>query len=127
MDLTRRIQLYLIGLIIGGGIAYFIYGDRITNGAWTPESKLKQRLHSTLLQARPSAEQQLAERNIRLEELRLAMDVASIDFSDSERTSDSMFYAVDTRVQGKDLRLIVVGLRDFDRDSTATLWSVQDR
>lgn len=127
MDLTRRIQLYLVGLIIGGGVAYFIYGDRLTNGAWTPEQKVKQRLRSTLLMATPEAEQQLAERSLQLGDIRLSLDSASVDFSDTRRTDDSIYYAVDTRLQGRDTRLTVVGLRDFDRDSTATLLRIADR
>ena len=127
MDLKRRIQLYLVGLIIGGGVAYFIYGDRLTNSAWTPEEKLKQRFRSTLVATTPTAEAQLAERALQLGDIRLALDSASVDLSNSRRTDDSIYYAVDTRVKGRDTRLIIVGLRDFDRDSTATLWSIADR
>lgn len=50
-----------------------------------------------------------------------------MDVSDTEHRGDSLFYAVNTKLQGKDTRLIVVGLRDFDRDSTATLWAIQGR
>lgn len=127
MDLKRRIQLYVIGLVIGGGAAYTIYGNRITNGAWTPEAKIKQRLRSTLLKATPDADRQLDERALQLSDVRLSMDSASVDLGDTRRTEDSIYYAVDTRLKGRDTRLIVVGLRDFDQDSTATLWSIQDR
>lgn len=127
MDLKRRIQLYVIGLVIGGGTAYTIYGNRITNGAWTPEAKIKQRLRSTLLKVTPDADRQLDERALQLSDVRLSMDSASVDLGDTRRTDDSIYYAVDTRLKGRDTRLIVVGLRDFDQDSTATLWSIQDR
>lgn len=127
MDLKRRIQLYLVGLIIGGGVAYFIYGDRLTNSAWTPEAKIKQRFRSTLLAATPQAEAQLAERALQLGDIRTSLDSSSVDFSASRRTDDSIYYAVEARVDGRDLSLVIVGLRDFDRDSTATLWSIADR
>ena len=127
MDLKRRLQLYLVGLIIGGGMVYFIYGDRATNAAWTPESKLKQRLHSTLLQARPFAQDQLVDHALQLEEVRLAMPKASVDFGESRRTPDSIYYAVDATVKEKNFRFTIVGLRDFDRDSTATLWAIERR
>ncbi len=127
MDLKRRLQLYLVGLVIGGAVAYFIYGERLTNSAWTPEEKIKQRFRSTLIQATPEVQRQLAGRGLQLEDVRAALDGASVDFSASQRTDDSIYYAVDTRLQGREVRLTVVGLRDFDRDSTATLWRIADR
>ncbi|HQX98396.1 MAG: hypothetical protein IPH05_11835 [Flavobacteriales bacterium] len=127
MTLTRRLQLYTVGLIIGGLMVYFIYGDRATNAAWTPESKLKQRLHSTLVQARPLATEQLAEHQLKLEEVQAAIPGASVDFSDSRRTPDTIYYAVDATVAHAAYRFTIVGLRDFDRDSTATLWAVERR
>lgn len=127
MDLKRRLQLYLVGLIIGGVVAYFFYGDRLTNSAWTPEEKIKQRLRTTLIKASPEAEQQLATRSIQLSDVRASIEHASVDVSDTKRSGDSLFYTVDTKLQGRDARLVVVGLRDFDSDSTATLWSIQDR
>ncbi|MBL7951830.1 MAG: hypothetical protein JNM62_08920 [Flavobacteriales bacterium] len=127
MDLKRRLQLYLVGLIIGGVVAYFFYGERLTNSAWTPEEKIKQRLRTTLIKASPEAEQQLATRSIHLSDVRASIEQASVDVGDTKRSGDSLFYTVDTKLQGSDARLIVVGLRDFDRDSTATLWAIQDR
>lgn len=127
MDLKRRLQLYLVGLIIGGVVAYFFYGDRLTNSAWTPEEKIKQRLRTTLIKASPEAEQQLATRSIQLSDVRASIEHASVDVGGTKRSGDSLFYTVDTKLQGRDARLVVVGLRDFDSDSTATLWSIRDR
>ncbi len=127
MDLKRRLQLYLVGLLIGGVAAYFFYGDRLTNAAWTPEEKIKQRLRSTLIQATPEAGLQLQERTLELADVREALDHATIDLAQTKRTTDTMYYAVDTDLDGKKVRLIVVGLRDFDRDSTATLWRIEQR
>lgn len=127
MDLKRRLQLYLVGLIIGGVVAYFFYGERLTNSAWTPEEKIKQRLRNTLIKASPEAEQQLVTRSLQLSDVRASLEQASVDVSDTKRSGDSLFYTVNTKLHGKDTRLIVVGLRDFDSDSTATLWSITDR
>lgn len=127
MDLKRRLQLYLVGLIIGGVAAYFFYGERLTTSAWTPQEKIKQRLRSTLIQAAPEAEVQLQERSIDLATVRAALNGASVDLKDTKRSGDSLYYAVDTKLQDRDVRLIVVGLRDFDRDSTATLWRIEER
>lgn len=126
MDLKRRLQLYLIGLIIGGGAAYFMMGDRLTNGAWTPEQKIKQRLRSTLLLTSPQADQQLAQRDLSLGDVRISLDSASVQLSATRHSGDSIYYAVDTRLNGKEARLTVVALRDFDRDSTATLWLITE-
>lgn len=127
MDLKRRLQLYLVGLIIGGVAAYFFYGERLTNSAWTPQEKIKQRLRSTLIKTTPEAEGQLQSMAIDLGYVRSSLDKASVDLKATIRTDDSLYYAVDTKLQDQDVRLIVVGLRDFDRDSTATLWRIETR
>lgn len=127
MDLKRRLKLFGIGLIIGGGAAYIMMGDRLSNGGWTPEARIKQRLRSTLLKTTTVAEQQLAARALQLADVRRSLDSASVDLGDTRRTDDSIYYTVDTRLHGRDARLVVVALRDFDRDSTATLWSIADR
>lgn len=121
MDLQRRLTLYLFGLIIGGGAAYWFYGERLTSGAWMPEAKLKQRLGSTLLKATPGAQAQLDARTITLDALRLRMDSARIDFSASTRDDATLTYAVTAPYNGTELKLRIRALRDFDRDSTATL------
>jgi hypothetical protein len=113
--------------VIGGVAAYFFYGDRLTNAAWTPEEKIKQRLRSTLIQAAPEAQRALQERALQLADVRAAVDRATIDLGRTVRTSDTLYYAVDTDLKGENVRLIVVGLRDFDRDSTATLWRIEQR
>lgn len=127
MDLKRRLQLYALGLIIGGLLAYGIYGDRVLNSAWTPSAKVKQRLQSTLIAATPEVQAVLAERQLQLSDVRKALATADIDLSDSERGDDTIFYAVDAVLNGRTSRLTVMALRDFDRDSTATLWRIEER
>jgi hypothetical protein len=127
MDLKRRLQLYLVGLVIGGGAAYFIFGERLTNSAWTPEQKVKQRLRSTLINASPTAREQLAAWPADLALLRNSLDSAEIDLGASRRTDDSIYYQVDARVSGRAARMIIGVLRDFDKDSTATLTDLRPR
>ncbi|MBP6643188.1 MAG: hypothetical protein KA186_08855 [Flavobacteriales bacterium] len=122
MTLFRRIRFYAIGLLIGGAAAYAILGDRLTNDAWTPESKVKQRLRSTLLKASPKAQQELIVRNLQLADVRLAMPTADIDFGDTERGDDTIFYSVEAMLNGNSTTMVIMALRDFDTDSTATLW-----
>lgn len=121
MDLQRRLTLYLLGLIIGGGLAYWFYGERLTTSAWLPEAKLKQRLRSTLVKTTPAAQRALAEQGVTLDALRIRMDSARIDLGASVRGADSIIYAVDAPYNGRRLQLRISALRDFDRDSTATL------
>lgn len=121
MDLQRRLTLYLLGLIIGGGLAYWFYGERLTTSAWLPEAKLKQRLRSTLVKTTPAAQHALAEQGVTLDALRIRMDSARIDLGASVRGADSIIYAVDAPYNGRRLQLRISALRDFDRDSTATL------
>jgi len=122
LTLFRRIRFYAIGLLIGGAAAYAILGDRLTNGAWTPEAKVKQRLRSTLLKASPEAQQELIARNLQLADVRLAMPTADIDFGDTERGDDTIFYSVEATLNGNSTTMVIMALRDFDTDSTATLW-----
>lgn len=127
MDLSRRLTLYLFGLILGGLLSYWIYGTRITSGAWLPENKVKQRLESTLLKASPAAQKELDRWSTDLEGVRQAIPAASVSFNESVRGGDSIYYALDGEVAGKTARFVIVGLRDFDSDSTATLWSLRSR
>ncbi|MBK7943953.1 MAG: hypothetical protein IPJ85_00980 [Flavobacteriales bacterium] len=121
MDLQRRLTLYLFGLIIGGALAYWYYGQRLTTSAWLPEAKLKQRLRSTLLKSSPAAQEAMDAEGIALGDLRVRMDSATVDFGESVRGKDSIIYAVTAPFNGRELRLRISALRDFDRDSTATL------
>ncbi|MEO8589218.1 MAG: hypothetical protein ABI432_07620 [Flavobacteriales bacterium] len=127
MDLKRRLQLYLIGLIIGGTAAYFMLGDRLTNGAWTPEQKVKQRLRSTLVSTSPMAASQLVQWPADLAAVRLSLDSADIQFNKPNSGDTVLFYAVDARVGGRDARMTIRVNRDFDRDSTATLTDLRPR
>ena len=127
MDLQRRLTLYLFGLLLGGGMAYYIYGERLTSGAWLPEHKTKQRLQSTLLRTTPAADADLAAWPTDLEGVRTSIATASVSFKESIRRNDSIYYALDGTVNGRDARFVIVGLRDFDSDSTATLWSLRAR
>ncbi len=127
MDLQRRLTLYLVGLIIGGIAAYMMYGDRLTNGAWLPEQKVKLRLINTLSKATPSAQAQLEARSIDLQVLREALPTSDIRFSDSRRTDDSLIYEVHVTVKGTPMHLTIGAMRDAksDRDSTATLMVIR--
>lgn len=125
MDLKRRLTLYLFGLIIGSIAAYMMYGQRLTNGAWLPEAKVKLRLINTLTKVAPTAQAELDARSIDLQALREALPKAEVRFTDSRRTSDSLIYAVDLIVNGKPVQLTIGALRDSDRDSTATLLGIR--
>ena len=102
-------------------MAYKFYGDRVTNGKWLPENKVKQRLVSTLIQASPEAHEQLAQWSTDLNAVRLSLDSASLDLGASKRTPDSIYYSMRTTVAGRNAELTIAVLRDFDLDTTATL------
>jgi hypothetical protein len=127
MPLQRRLLLYFFGLLLGGILSYWIYGTRITSGAWLPENKLKQRFESTLLQASPEARNDMAAWPADLELVRAAIPTATVSFNESIRSGDSIYYAMEGVVNERPARFVIVGLRDFDSDSTATLWSLKAR
>lgn len=121
MDLGRRIKLYVFGVVLGGIIAWGIYGNRLSNTAWMPEERVKLRLRSTLIKATPDAQAQLTARGLDLAALRGALDSSSVDFKASRRTDDSLWYVVSARHQGQDLVYTCTALRDYVIDSTATV------
>lgn len=127
MDLSRRLKLYLLGLIIGGVLAFAFYGERLTTSAWTPKERVKLRLSSTLVHATPGAEAAMRAWPCDLEEVRAAIPAAEVRLGETERRADSMFYALDAVIDGRPGRLVVLGHRDIDRDSSATLWSLRPR
>lgn len=120
-------MLYAFGLLLGGGLSYMIYGKRITSGAWLPENKVKQRLESTLLRATPAAEVAMETWGTDLEGVRAGIATASVSFKESIRRNDSIYYALEGEINAKPARFVIAGLRDFDSDSTATLWSLRSR
>ncbi len=126
MSLKRRIMLYALGVLIGGGLAYFFYGERLASGGWLPENRIKQRLAFTLIDSRAEAKAQLEAWPAELSDLRLAMPNASIDLANSKRTEDSIYYRVNLELKGRNADLVVAVLRDLDRDTTATLWSLHE-
>ena len=121
MDLQRRITLYLFGILLGCGMAYWFYGERLTGGAWLPENRIRQRLQSTLVKAAGPAQEQMAAWPTDLAALRAAMPTASVDLKASERTPDSIHYHLSLSLGERPARLVVSVLRDPDQDSTATL------
>ncbi len=124
MEFKRRLQLYMIGL--GGGIllSFGIFGKGCTNTAWMPEARVRLRMHNTLVHATSRAQQQLDAMNIGLADLCAAMDSASVNFKESRRTSDSLYYAMATTLDGRPLTFSVAALRDYMIDSTATLLEI---
>ncbi len=127
MDLKRRIAFYIGGAIIGLGLAYFFYGERLTTADWLPEERVKKRLSLTLVDATPAARQQLDEWPAEMSDLRKAMYQASVDFGGSKRTPDSIYYHVSAVVNERPASLIIAVSRDIDRDTTATLWELTSR
>ncbi|MCB0787427.1 MAG: hypothetical protein KDB88_07095 [Flavobacteriales bacterium] len=127
MDLRRRIQLYLIGLVIGGALAYLFYGDRLTNAGWTPKERIKLRLGTTLVKASPVAASYLRDHGMPLDSVRLAMREAEVRLKDTRRSGDSLFYEVRVPLQGRPTSMTILVFEDHRRDSTATLWSVEGR
>jgi hypothetical protein len=124
MDLKRRLKLFLLGLGLGSIAAYLIFGPRLTNGAWTPQERVKLRMRSTLVHAAPDAQRTLDSLGLDLAALRGAMDSCTVDFSESRRTDDSLFYAISGPVNGCALRFTVAALRNYEVDSTARLLDI---
>jgi hypothetical protein len=127
MDLKRRLQLYLLGLILGGLMAWAFFGKRLSNTAWMPEDRIKLRLRTTLLKAHPTAEAQMAQWPTDLNAVRASIDGGEVLFKETRRSGDSLYYSITTTVAGRNALLTVVAVRDYRADSTATLWELKGR
>lgn len=124
MDLKRRISLYLLGVLIGGGVAYHFYGDRLLNAQWTPKERIRQRLASTLVRSTDEATAVLGRFGVSLPEVRDGMPAAQVLLNETQRSGDTLFYRVRNTLNGADFLFVVRVLEDHRRDSTATLMEV---
>ncbi len=124
-DFRRRLLRYLIGVSIGLGLSFLFLGDRLGNMKWTPKARIKQRLEATLVRATPAATAAMQQRSITLEQVRASIPDAQVDMGATRRSADSIWYTLRAEPGGVPAQLVIVGLRNFDRDTTATLWSLE--
>ncbi|MCB0791402.1 MAG: hypothetical protein H6595_08535 [Flavobacteriales bacterium] len=127
MTFQRRLQLYLFGLVLGGVLSYLIFGQRLFNAGWMPEDRIRLRLESTLVKGRPEALGRLRSWNADLGTLRGRMKSADVVLKRTERRGDSLFYHIDLDVNGHPATLEVLAFKNYDTDSTATLWELRER
>lgn len=124
MSFQRRLKLFIIGLGLGTLLSYFFVGERWSLD-WAFEGRVHKRLHSTLLKAAPAAEAGLNNAGIPLATLRDSIHRFDVGFWRTRRTGDSLYYALTGDVDGRPLELTVAVLRDYRRDSTATLMDLR--
>ncbi len=127
MNFSRRLRLFMLGLGLGTVLSFAMFGKSCTNTAWAPEARVRLRMKTTLVHATPQADEALRTLQLDLPALRAAMDSLDVDFSKSRRTSDSLYYRMSGRVNGRALELYIAALRDYAVDSTSTLLSVSVR
>jgi len=117
--------LYGIGLLIGIAASYMFLGDRLANKGWLPSERIKDRLASTLVKATEQADAALHMRQISLEKIRANVQAGTASLQDPNHQDDSLFYKVECRIDEQPLEMLVLLHRDFDKDSTATIWEVR--
>jgi hypothetical protein len=127
MTFSRRLRLFMFGLGLGTIVSFAIFGKSCTNMAWAPDGRVRLRMKTTLLKATPAAQEQLNALAMDLAALRANMDSLDVDFGASRRTDDSLYYALNGPVNGKDVVFEVAALRDYTVDSTATLLRIAPR
>ena len=125
MTFGRRLRLYGIGILLGVILSYMFLGDRLSNTAWMPKDRVRERLHSTLISTSEKAADHLKSINLTIDDVRETMQSAEILLGESTRTDDSLHYRVKSTVKGHELDMVIAALRDFDSDSTATLISIK--
>ncbi len=125
MTFSKRLRLFMLGLGLGTIVSFAMFGKGCTNTAWTPDGRVRLRMKSTLVRATPIAHQQLEALGLDLAALRANMDSCDVDFGDSRRTDDSLYYAISGTVKGKAVSFNVAALRDYVIDSTATLLEIR--
>jgi hypothetical protein len=127
MNFPRRLRLFMLGLGLGTIVSFAMFGKGCTNVGWAPDARVRLRMKSTLLKATPPAQAQLDALSLDLASLRAHMDSCDVDFSKSRRTDDSLYYALNGRVKGREVVFNVAALRDYVIDSTATLLDIAGR
>lgn len=127
MTFGRRLRLFMLGLGLGTLVSFAIFGKSCTNTAWAPEARVRLRMKSTLLRSTPEAGAALRALALDLAALRADMDSLDVDFSNSRRTSDSLFYRMHGNVSGRTIELDIAALRDYTIDSVSTLLMVRSR
>ena len=121
MTFGRRLRLFMLGLGLGALVSFAIFGKGCTNTGWAPDARVRLRMRSTLVRATPSAQAALDTLRLDLAALRSAMDSFDVDFSNSRRTADSLYYELTGTMHGQPIVINVAALRDYEVDSTATL------
>ncbi len=127
MPFQRRLFLYLIGLVIGGFLAYFFMGDRLTNMKWTPKERIKLRLRTTLVKSTPAAERAMQDWPTDLPTVKEGIPKAEVLLDRTERGGDSLFYHLEMDVAGRPALVKVLVSSDLAKDTTATLWMLEPR
>lgn len=127
MDLKRRLFLYGIGLIIGGLLAFFFMGERLTNMKWTPEERIKLRLKSTLVKSTTEAHQAMLAWPTDLEAVKKSIPAADVLVKNTVRNGDSLFYVLDAEISDRPARMVFLVFSDAMSDTTATLWELGSR
>ncbi|MBL7964589.1 MAG: hypothetical protein JNM31_12195 [Flavobacteriales bacterium] len=127
MDLQRRLKLYLFGLILGGILAWFFYGERLTNAEWTPAERIKLRLSNTLVKATPSALDSLQRWSLGVDELRARSREATVLMDKIQRKGDTLIYTVHYQLASGNYEAHVAVNRDHRADSTAVLLGITSR
>lgn len=126
MDFSRRLRLYLFGLIIGGVLAWLFYGERLLNAGWTPEARIKKRIAATLMRTSDEGAEALRQRSISLADVKASIPDAEVILKETRRQGDSILYSLHASIKAEPTHLIVLVYEDYDRDSTATLIRLRD-
>ena len=127
MDLKRRLQLYLFGLVIGAILAYLFMGERLTNMKWTPEERIKLRLKSTLVKSTAEAQQAMLAWPTDLDAVKKSIPAADVLVKNTERNGDSLFYVLEGELSDRPARMVFLVFSDVMSDTTATLWELGSR
>lgn len=115
----------MLGIGLGTIMSFMIFGKSCTNTAWAPEARVQLRMKTTLIRSTAQADSAMFMLGIDLADLRASMDSLEVDFGNSRRTADSLYYELAGPVKGRAVNLSIATLRDYDIDSTSTLLSLE--
>lgn len=127
MTLARRIRLFVLGVLIGGVAAWFFFGERITGGAWMPESRIKVRLNETLVKSTPEVAALMAAWPTAIDSVRAGVRDGEVILNETRRHGDSLTYTLDISLAGRPARMKVLVLEDLRVDSLATVVGLAPR
>lgn len=86
MKFAHRLGYYLIGLLIGSMILFFVFKNKRTEFCYMPNCRVLKNIRSKALVISPEAQQKLDEKWITMDDIKQCTENGDVDFSRSKES-----------------------------------------